>query len=193
MTMSKSIAGLTLVLSAIGLASLAIAQSGTRTSPSPPPRSNSTRTERQSTQGSTARAEAPFEDRFWKYLQQAQYRNWAPLPGVSGDAYDGNSPHGDKVRLYANRTAAAGEGKFPTGSILILEGFDSTGTKLRAVTVMQRKEGFAPDAGDWHWTKYETDGTVSAIKGVRAIGKVGMCTECHRSAGGSDFVFANDR
>ena len=93
----------------------------------------------------------------------------------------------------ANRTAAAGEGKLPVGSILIKENFDSTGTKLMAVTVMYRVERFAPDAGDWHWAKYEADGTVSAMKGMRLTGKVGMCIECHRSAGGGDFVFANDR
>ena len=187
MTRSQMIAGLTVVLSAIGLASLATAQSGTRSSPRP--RSSRPGTGTQPTQGSTASAEVPFEDRLWKYLQQAQYRNWAPLPGVTGDAYDGNSPHGDKVKLYANRTAAAAEGKLPAGTILIKENFDSTGSKLMAVTVMYRAEHFNPDAGDWHWTKYEADGTVSAMKGMRVTGKVGMCIDCHRSAGGDDFVF----
>ena len=139
------------------------------------------------------RTELPFEDRFWKYLQQAQYRNWAPLPGASGDAYDGRNPHGDKVRLYVNRTAAAGEGKLPVGSILIQEDLDSTGTILMAVTVMHRADGFAPEAGDWSWTKYQADGTVSVMNGKRVTGKVGTCIECHRSAAGDDFVFANDR
>lgn len=191
MKRSKSMAGMTLILCAIGLASLAIAQSGTRSYA--PPRSSSPRTESQPTQGSATRVEQPFEDRFWNYLQQAQYRNWAPLPGVSGDAYDGNSPHGNKVKLYANRTAAAGEGQLPVGSIMIKENFDSTGTQLMAVTVMYRAKGFAPDAGDWHWTKYEANGTVSAMEGMRVTGKVGMCIDCHRSAGGDDFVFANDQ
>lgn len=191
MPLVKAIALVAVISSAFGLASLALAQSGTRSYP--PPRSNAPRTETQPAQGSTARAESPFEERFWKYLQQAQYRNWAPLPGVTGDAYDGNSPHGDKVRLYANRVAAAGEGKLPIGSILIKENFDTSGTRLMAVTVMYRAEGFAPDAGDWHWTKYEADGTVATMKGMRVTGKVGMCIECHRSAAGGDYVFSNDR
>lgn len=179
------------VLSAFGLASLALAQSGTRSYT--PPRSSSPRTESQPAQGSTPRAESPFEERLWKYLQLAQYRNWAPLPGVTGNAYDGNSPHGDKVRLYANRIAAAGDGKLPIGSILIKENFDSSGTRLLAVTVMYRADGFAPESGDWHWTKYEADGAVATMKGMRVAGKVGMCIECHRSAAGGDFVFSNDR
>lgn len=191
MPQMKVIALAAVVSSVIGLASLALAQSGTRTYP--PPRSTSPRTEAQPAQGSTPRAESPFEERFWKYLQQAQYRNWAPLPGVTGDAYDGNSPHGDKVRLYANRVAAAGDGRLPIGSILIKENFDSSGTQLMAVTVMYRAEGYAPEAGDWHWTKYEADGAVATMKGMRVTGKVGMCIECHRSAAGGDYVFANDR
>lgn len=191
MTRMKMVATLSVLLSAIGLASFAIAQSGTRSYSQP--QSSSPRTESQPARRNAARSEVPFEDRLWKYLQQAQYRNWAPLPGVSGDAYDGNSPHGEKVKLYVNRTAAAGVGKLPVGSILIKENFDSTGSILKAVTVMYRAEGFAPEAGGWHWTKYEADGAVSAMKGMRVTGKVGMCIECHSSAGGGDFVFANDR
>ena len=191
MTGKREIAAASLLVSVIGLASIALAQSGTRSYPAP--RSSSPRPHSQQTQGSAAKAEAPFEERFWNYLQQAQYRNWAPLPGVSGDAYDGNSPHGDKVKLYANRTAAAGARALPVGSILVKENFDATGTKLMAVTVMYRSEGFNPDGGDWHWTKYEPDGVLSTMKGMRITGKVGMCIDCHRSAGGGDFVFTNDR
>ncbi len=178
------------LLSAIGLVTLVLAQSGTRSYPAP---SSSPSRTTQPAQDRGARAEAPFEDRLWSYLQQAQYRNWAPLAGVSGDAYAGNSPHGEKVKLYANRTATGAEGEIPAGAILIKENFDSTGTKLMAVTVMYRSKGFNPEAGDWHWTKYEPDGAVSAMNGMRVAGKVGMCIDCHRSAGGGDFVFANDR
>lgn len=177
---TRSRIAILIVLSgAIGLATLGYAQSGTRTSP--PPRST------------TVRSEAPFEERLWSYLLQAQYRNWAPLPGVTGDAYDGNSPHGAKVRLYVNRTAAAGDGQFPAGSILMKENYDASGTKLMAVTVMYRSAGYAPESGDWHWTKYEADGSVALMSGQRVTGKVGMCIDCHRSAGGGDYVFANDR
>ena len=56
-----------------------------------------------------------------------------------------------------------------------------------------RSKGYAPDSGDWHWTKYEPDGEVSTMKGMRVAGRVNMCIECHKSAGGGDYVFANDR
>lgn len=60
---------------------------------------------------------APYETRLWNWLQQAQYRNWAPPAGVTGEAYAGQSPHGDMVKLYANRTAVATADSLPVGSI----------------------------------------------------------------------------
>lgn len=48
------------------------------------------------------------------------------------------------------------------------------------------------DDGDWHWTKYAPDGQVSTMQGMRITGRVSMCVECHKSAGGGDYVFAND-
>ena len=97
------------------------------------------------------------------------------------------------ARLYVNRTAATGDGQFPAGSILMKEKYDASSTKLMAVTVMYRSAGYAPESGDWHWTKYEADGRVALMNGQRVTGKVGICIVCHRSAGGDDYVFANDR
>jgi hypothetical protein len=182
---AKIVAAMSAAMLTMGLFPLVRAQSGTRTSPQ--------RAQPPATQPSAPRAEVPFEDRFWHYLQQAQYRHWAPLPGIPGEAYEGHSPHGEKVKLYANRTAAAGGNTFPSGSILVKENFDATGTKLMAVTVMYRSQGYSPESGDWYWTKYEADGSVATMDGMRIAGRVGMCIDCHRSAGGNDFVFANDR
>lgn len=167
-----------------GLARFVMAQSGSR--------SYAQAQGTQATQGNASRAEAPFDDRFGSYLKQAQYRNWASLPGVPADGYPGNSPHGEKVKLYVNRTAAAGQDEFRNGSILVKENYDASGDNLMAITVMYRSESYAPEAGDWYWAKYEPDGRVSAMNNMRVSGRVGMCIDCHRSAEGNDFVFAND-
>ena len=140
-----------------------------------------------------ARAKAPFETRLWNWLQQCQYRNWAPLAGVSGDAYAGQSPHGDMVKLYANRTAVAKANSLPNGSIILKENFGPDGMTLMAVTVMYRTEGYDPEHGDWYWAKYDADGQVSRMNGMAVAGKVGMCIECHATAAGNDFAFSNDR
>jgi hypothetical protein len=190
---------LTIVVAAILATSLAKnleAQSGTRGQTQP---RGGTQTQGSASrsgtpaQGSAPRPERPFEERLWGYLAQAQYQNWGPLPGQTNDAYPGNSPHGAKVKLYVNRLAAGRPGEFPYGSMLVKENYDESGNRLMAVTVMYRSKGFAQEAGEWYWAKYEADGRASQMNGRAVAGRVSMCIECHSSAGGDDYVFANDR
>ena len=191
---------LSVALSIVTLAAKCDAQSGTRvyTQPSQGSGSRSTYTQpgqgssSSTMQGSTKREQAPFEDRFWQYLKRAQYQNWGPLPGLP-DMYDGQSPHGAKVKVFANRAAAtASGGQLPHGSILVKENYDATGQDLKAITVMYRAKGFAPDMSDWYWVKYEPSGMVSLNEGRRIRGRVSSCIDCHKSAGGGDYVFKND-
>ncbi len=217
MTAKQAIAAASVLAGVIGLTSMALAQSGTRSVPTPPRGSGSPSAQpqpgpaldyfvneainqsispssrAQQAPGSGSRSGPPIEERLATFLQQAQYRNWSPLPGVSGNAYDGTNPHGNKVKLYANRLAATATGPLPVGSILVTENLDAKGTTLLSLTVMYRAEGFNPAAGDWLWTKYEADGSVSTLNRTRVTGKVASCIDCHRSAGGGDFVFGNDR
>lgn len=145
-------------------------------------------------QGNAARSapQPSFEQQFWEYLQASRYQNWASLPQVGADFYPGNSPHGQSVKLYVNRTASAATGEFPSGSILIKENYGADRLKPMAITVMYRSEGYDPQHQDWYWVKYEPDGRVSEMSGMRVAGQVAMCIECHSGAGGGDFVFAND-
>jgi len=181
------------VLISFGTVGWVAAQSGSRDDAPPPDRNRTGTNGVQSNQGSGQRAAPSFEEQLWTYLQQTQYRNWAPLPGQTDEAYEGHGPHGDKVKLYVNRPAAGRSVELPNGAVLVKENYDATGTKLMAITVMYRSKGFAPDSGDWHWTKYEPNGEVSTMNGMRVAGRVNMCIECHKSAGGGDYVFANDR
>lgn len=137
--------------------------------------------------------EQTFDEKMWSWLQAAQYKNWAPLPGQSADAYPGESPHGDKLRLYVNRTAVGRPNELPIGSMLVKENYAADGQTLMAITVMYRSRGFDPDHGDWYWAKYEPDGRVARMNGMPVSGRVGMCIECHTSAKGGDFAFSNDR
>lgn len=169
------------------------AQSGSRGYAPPANRHYSGSATIRSAQGSAPRVEQTFESRLWTYLQKAQYRNWAPLPGQTDEAYDGNSPHGAKVKLYANRIAAGRSDEFRNGSILVKENYDASGEQLMAVTVMYRSAGYHPESGDWFWAKFEPNGSVSSMNGMPIAGRFNMCIECHQSAGNDDFVFANDR
>jgi hypothetical protein len=58
---------------------------------------------------------------------------------------------------------------------------------LAAVTVMYKKAGYNPEAGDFFWLKYTPDGN------IEAEGKAPMCIACHRAAQGGDFLFTNDK
>lgn len=140
---------------------------------------------------------ASYESQFWKYLQSVFYRNWAPGPGQGDGAYPGKNPHGDFLKLYLNRVAAANPKTLPYGSILIKENYAKDKKTLLSTTVMYRTKGFDPQHNDWYWVKYNPNGTVARIppaKGNLPIaGRFKSCIDCHTSAKGKDFVFANDR
>lgn len=143
-----------------------------------------------------AAAPAPtFDDKLWNYLLRSKYKNWAPVPGKSDAAYEGESPHGAYLKMYLNRLAAGNADSLPNGSIVIKENF-TPAKELAAITVMYKTAGYNPKAGDWYWVKYNTDGTVaskSTPKGaMRLSGRVGGCIDCHGDAGGGDFAFFND-
>jgi len=140
---------------------------------------------------------------FWKYLTQGQnaYRNWGAFPGKTTDLYDGQSPHGAKLRMYVNSVVKSNPKSPPHGSIIVKENYDKTGAKLMAVTVMYRAKmpsgaGYDPKNNDWYYVKYQPNGAVArtpADKGNRLIaGRFASCIECHSGAAGDDYVFAND-
>jgi hypothetical protein len=133
-----------------------------------------------------------FEQKLWDYLKGARYENWAPIPGKSDDFYAGQSPHGDFLKLYVNRVAAGHPKELPHGSVLVKENYGRDKRTLMAITVMYRSKDFDPTSQDWYYVKYEPNGKASEMLGVRVAGKVKMCIDCHSTANGGDFVFAND-
>jgi hypothetical protein len=137
-------------------------------------------------------APEPFERKFWAYLAEANYRNWAPWPGQDGEFTKGKSPHGQQLKMYVNRTVAGKPGDPPLGSIIIKENF-SADSSLTAITVMYRSKGFSEETKDWYWVKYNPDGAVALKDDTRLAGKVDSCIECHRGAKGDDYIFANDK
>ena len=144
----------------------------------------------------SSRTRAPFERRFWDYLTNAKYKNWAPVPGQSDGMYEGQSPHGAYLKMYLNRRAAGNPQELPNGSVVVKENYGPDRKTLMAITAMYRSTGYNSEAGDWFWVKYRPDGTVdrkSTPNGaVRLAGKVKGCIECHSQADGDDYSFFND-
>ena len=148
-----------------------------------------------STTNTTKQEPANFDDQFWRYLSANNYKNWAPVPGKTGDFYDGQSPHGKRLKMYLNRTAAGNPATLPNGSVVIKENYGADKT-LKAITVMYRSKGYNPDAGDWYWIKYNPDGTVATTSvemgSAKISGAFKSCIECHSGADGNDYSFFND-
>ena len=138
----------------------------------------------------------PFSVRFWQFLVRQNYKNWAPMPGKTDGTYEGESPHGASMKIYASRNAAGNPEDLPHGSILVTENYAADKKTLESITVMYRSRGFDPAHLDWYWARYNADGSVARTTpdlGSRLIaGKVESCVECHRTAAGNDYVFAND-
>ena len=134
----------------------------------------------------------------WSAIEGYQ-ENWTEYPGLEG-FQPGNSPHGNYLKYYLNKTAKSNTDEFPYGSIIIKENYMAKDAKkLGPVTVMARLKGYDSDNYDWYWVKYNPDGTLDTNpKGMKLAGAVaqGMdsgCISCHAGADGDDYVFANDK
>lgn len=145
-------------------------------------------TQSSATQGSATRAAETFESKFWRYINDARYRAWAPVAGTTGEAYQGQSPHGAMLKMYLSRTAAGRPNELPAGSVIVKENYAEDGKTLMAITTMYRPKGYK----GWYWTKYNADGSVASKDGNRLAGQVKGCIDCHAGAGGNDYVFFND-
>lgn len=164
----------------------AVGQSGTRSSGAQQGSGNRPQT------GAARPAAAPFDERFWQYLRELHYENWAPFPGTDGDFTEGQSPHGAFVKSYINRLAAGNPKDPAAGSIVVKENYGKDKKTLMAITVMYRSKDYDPEHGDWYWIKYEPDGRTSQMQGMKVAGRVSMCSDCHSQANGSDYLFSND-
>ena len=127
--------------------------------------------------------------------EQSPYTRWPTPPGKAG-LRAAEAPHGPFVRSYVNATAAADLKGLPVGSLLVLEDYAADQKTRTGINVLYRVNGYDPKNGDWYWMKYLENGTVvrtPADQGGKPVaGRVMTCIDCHRKAGGNDFVFSND-
>lgn len=126
----------------------------------------------------------------WTHLQRANFeRNWSTWPG-KGKLYRGREPHGALLTTYLNGLAYDAltnkAGKMPVGAIIVKENYAPDST-LAATTVMYKVADYNPEAGDWFWVKFLSDGKVD-MDG-KAQGRVPTCIQCHRAQTNNDYVF----
>lgn len=113
------------------------------------------------------------------------YKQWPMFPGKEA-LYKGQHPHGAYLTTYVSPAVLdalqSQRGNLPDGAIVVKENY-SPEKELAAITVMYRRSGYNPEAGDWFWLKYAPDKT------VLAEGKVDGCINCHRAVQNNDWVF----
>lgn len=67
------------------------------------------------------------------------------------------------------------------------------GENLSNITVMVKREaGYDPANQDWFWAMYGADGMVGQMEGMNMAGQVAMCSGCHATAPGGDYIFLHD-
>lgn len=112
------------------------------------------------------------------------YGKWDLMPGTT-KMRQGKEPHGALQNVYVNKLAlkAINEkaGAMPDGAIIVKENY-TPDKKLAAVTVMMKKKGYNPEAGDYMWLKYGPD-----LK-IMVQGKADPCIQCHSQVKGNDYV-----
>jgi mono/diheme cytochrome c family protein len=137
-------------------------------------------------QQTTPTDDATHAEEIWQQLQEAGYQeSWSTVPG-KGKLYAGQPPHGALLTTYLNAPAlSAAEltpGELPEGAILVKENYNAD-EELTAVTVMEKRPGYAPEYGDWFWARYAPDGM------VQASGQVASCLACHGAVRSNDYIF----
>jgi hypothetical protein len=125
----------------------------------------------------------------WEYISdEKKYTKWPLWPGTK-KLYDGTQPHGMLLTTYVSKDAKKvikkKQGEFGHGALIVKENYKPDKT-LAAITVMYKKSGYNPEAGDWYWAKYQPDGTVDKE------GKVQGCIKCHSAKADNDWVFTGE-
>jgi hypothetical protein len=117
-------------------------------------------------------------------LKTDPYVKWDLMPGTTR-MRQGKEPHGALQNVYVNKLAykaiTGKAGSLPDGATIVKENYTAAG-KLDSVTVLQKKKGYNPEAGDYLWLKYGPN-----MK-ILAQGKADPCIKCHSAAKDNDYI-----
>ncbi len=149
-------------------------------------------------------ADVAFAERLWAQLAVARL---AGPNAIESRPYEGIEPHGAILTtLQSTLEVDDREGEvlvknnYIGANVSVQAVADNPRLNLDAVTVMFRREaGYDPQARNWFWAKYNSDGTLANNPaGVALAGRISRnpedgCIACHQFAPGNDYVFLNDR
>lgn len=123
---------------------------------------------------------------------------WSSFTGMEG-MVPGSGAHGAFQRFRLNAVAASNPETLPSGSIIVLETYDSDQAQVPlSIAVMQKVEGYDHLHADWFWAQLDASGVLAEDEnGVPLAGRMGVdredgCIGCHATAPGDDFVYSNE-
>lgn len=130
----------------------------------------------------------------WQEIRD--YETWTEPEGFQG-WQEGTSPHGAILRYYVNNVARRNVDA--DGAVIVKANYsEESEDALESLTIMEKREGYDPETGNWFYVKYSPQGSVMENpQGMKLAGLVGKgmdagCIACHAKAGGDDYLFMND-
>lgn len=128
---------------------------------------------------------SPEAGSLWKYISKTSpYTSWGFWPDHQG-LQEGDAPHGPLHKVFVNEPGLTStHAPVNNGTIIVKENIGKD-KELKALTVMYKVKGYNPDAGDWFWVKYGTDGTADKA------GKVQGCIGCHGGMADNDYIMVH--
>ncbi|MCF6158775.1 MAG: hypothetical protein E3K32_09425 [wastewater metagenome] len=137
----------------------------------------------------------------WTTIQNEDYREkWNMWPGKKA-FYPGTGPtepHGILLTTYVNDIAHDAivnkKGQMPYGSTIIKENYTKN-RRIISITVMQKREGYAPAKHNWFWAQYTPGGKVMIVeehgRTIKSAGEIGICINCHGKQQNNDYIFTS--
>lgn len=122
----------------------------------------------------------------WQHITKTSpYTSWGFWPDHQG-LQEGNAPHAPLHKVFVNELGLqSSHAPAAFGTIVVKENIGRD-NELKALTVMYKVKGFNPDAGDWYWVKYDTDGNAAKS------GKPKGCISCHSGADDNDYILVHE-
>ena len=114
--------------------------------------------------------------------QMGQFEDWSHPDGWDGVVASEDGTHGPYVEIWASPEAMdawSSDTPVPDGSIVVKCGYQDAGGATPtsagcALTAMMKVEGYAPDAGDWFWAKFDPTTGDPEVTGTG-----NNCSACH--------------
>ncbi|WP_136795909.1 cytochrome P460 family protein [Desulfosediminicola ganghwensis] len=124
----------------------------------------------------------PGLDALWIYISRTStYSSWGFWPDHQG-MREGSAPHRPLHKVYVNEAGlTSAKPLVNVGTIVVKENHNEA-EERQALTVMYKIKGYNPEAGDWFWAKYDTNGKADRF------GKPAGGISCHGGAAAGDYI-----